>query len=84
MTLKASSPSAYRTRTARRLADSLRAEAERADEALYVSTELVAADVGLPEERVHALLSEMEGTVPWLRIERSSTIKPVTWRISVP
>lgn len=84
MTIEASSPSAYRTRTAQRLADSLRADAERADGALYVSTELVAADVGLPEERVHALLSELEGVVPRLRIERCSAIKPVTWRISVP
>lgn len=84
MTLEASSTSAYRTRTAQRLAESLRAEAERADGGLYVSTELVAADVDLPEERVHALLSELEGAVPWLRIERCSTIKPVTWRISVP
>jgi hypothetical protein len=74
--------SPYRSRKAKRLADYLRAEAERADSDLYVKGKFIADDVGLSPKEIGALLSQLQGNVPGLEIEKWSYTSATTWRIA--
>jgi len=76
--------SAYPSRTARRLAQYLRAQTHRADGDLYVTPEAVATDVGLPREDVRALFVRFRDTVPGLTLDPESPDPAPAWRVSVP
>lgn len=74
--------SPYRSRKAERLAGYLRAEAERTDGDLYVKGKFIADDVEMSPKEIGALLSQLQGSVPGLEIEKWSYTSATTWRIS--
>lgn len=84
MSARPATASAYPTRSARRLAQYLRAQAHRADGALHVTPDALAAEVGLPRDDVQALLVRFRDTVPGLTLEARSSAPAPTWRVAVP
>ena len=84
MSTNTSTQSAYRSRKAKRLVEYLRAEAERNDGDLYIKGKFIAEDVGLSPKEIGALLSNLQGSVPGLTIEKWSYTSATTWRISRP
>lgn len=75
--------SSYPSRTARRLTQYLRAEAERADGDLYVTPAAVADEVDLSPDDVRATFVAVGDSVPGLTIEPQSTGLGTRWRVSV-
>ncbi|WP_178918076.1 hypothetical protein [Natronomonas gomsonensis] len=82
MSTNASTQSPYRSRKAKRLVEYLRAEAERNDGDLYIKGKFIADDVELSPKEIGALLSNLQGSVPGLTIEKWSYTSATTWRIS--
>ncbi len=76
--------SAYPSRTARRLARFLRAEAQRADGDLYVTPAAVAEEVGRSRDEVRTLLVRLSDRAPGLTLDPQSAAPDPTWRVSVP
>lgn len=67
---------------AERLAQYLRAEAERSDGDLYVKGKFIADDVGLSPKEIGALMIQLQESVPGLTIEKWSYTSATTWRVS--
>ncbi|CAI49224.1 uncharacterized protein NP_2266A [Natronomonas pharaonis DSM 2160] len=78
------SESPYRSHAAKRLAQYLRTELERADEALYVTGDRIADDVGLPPLEVERLLRQLSDRVPGLSIRTDPSGSRTVWRVSRP
>jgi hypothetical protein len=74
--------SAYRSYEAKRLAEYLRLELERADGELYVNGERLADDFGRSPAEIERLLRELSGSAPGLRISLESDSPRPVWCVS--
>lgn len=83
MSTNTATRSAYASRTARRLAGYLRAEAERADGDFHVTARGLAAESDLSPDRARQLLADLRGAVPGLTVEPRSSSPETVWRVSV-
>jgi hypothetical protein len=77
-------PSAPRSYPAKRLAEYLRREAERAGSDVYVNGDRIASAVDLPPGEIDRLLRELAGSTPGLSFSIAATSPRTVWRVSRP
>lgn len=75
--------SAYRSYEAKRLAEYLRAERERADGDLYVNGDRLADHFSASPTEIDRMLRELSGSVDGLRISSETGSPRSIWRVSL-
>ena len=76
--------SAPRSYPAKRLAEYLRREMERAGGDVYVNGDRLASDVDLSPKEIDRLLQELAGSTPGLSFSIADTSPRTVWRVSRP
>lgn len=82
MTTRSNVTSAYRSHATKRLAQYLRIEAERVEDALYVTGDRLAEEIGDEPKEIERRLRELSGSTPGLTFCIEPKGPRTVWRIS--